>query len=316
MFRASYRAFGLTIASEVELPELPLAADGAAADVTIRLGDTPLTLREGNPVDAGVSAKPGAMLIDTDAARFLIEDGADILVEFKPRGSLRDTRSYLLGSAMGAIIHQRGLLPLHANVIDIGGAAVAFAGDTGAGKSTLADFFLRRGHNVLSDDVCVVTFDRTGLPMAWPGIPRIKLWQDALSVTGRSADGLERVFDEQPKYSVPLLADPPRAPVPLRSVYVLETPELGAASGIRALAGAEAFDRIRSNIYRFEYATALGKSEIQFSNLVGLLNAVRIFDTSRAWGFDVFESEAEGLERHFLKDRQFPAANPSDTMSA
>jgi hypothetical protein len=240
------------------------------------------------------------MLIDTETARFLVRDGTEILVHAKPGGSKRDTRGYLLGSAMGAIIHQRGLLPLHANAIDVGGAAVAFAGDMGAGKSTLADFFRRRGRAVLSDDVCVVTFGPDGSALAWPGIPRIKLWDDALAAAGDSADGLERVFDEQAKYSLRLPSAPPAEPIPLTRLYLLERADAGASPSIRAVAGAEAFDQVRSNIYRSEYAAALGKAEDQFANLIALLRRVKVFTARRVWGFDVFRQEAEALERHVV----------------
>lgn len=304
-----YRAFGLNIASEIELPELPLAPVGVSADVEVRFGKSPPSLPGGKSVDQGVSALPGAMLIDTPTARFLVRGGAKIFVEAKPGQSERDTRGYLLGSAMGAIIHQRGLLPLHANAIVVGGEAAAFAGDMGAGKSTLADFFRRRGRAVLSDDVCVVTFTADGRVLAWPGIPRIKLWDDALTAAGASADGLERVFDEQAKYSLPLSAATPVEPIPLASLYLLERGDASEPSSIRAMAGAEAFDQVRSNIYRGEYAAALGKSEVQFANLVALLKRVRVFAARRAWGFDVFRQEAEALERHVLAFRSSSSAS-------
>src|SRR5258708_9269606 len=96
---------------------------------------------------------------------------------------------------MGAIFHQRGLLPLHANAIEVGGQAVAFVGPSGAGKSTLAAYFRDRGYRVLCDDVCVVSFGSDGEPLAWPGIPRIKLSGRALAALVRRVCDLERVFD-------------------------------------------------------------------------------------------------------------------------
>ena len=57
---------------------------------------------------------------------------------------------------MGAILMQRKILPLHGSAIAIDGKAYAIVGDSGAGKSTLASAFLKRGYQLLSDDVITV----------------------------------------------------------------------------------------------------------------------------------------------------------------
>ena len=74
---------------------------------------------------------------------------------------LMDTRIfrlYILGTCMGAILMQRKILPLHGSVIAIDGKAYAIVGDSGAGKSTLASAFLKRGYQLLTDDVIAVSF--------------------------------------------------------------------------------------------------------------------------------------------------------------
>ena len=60
---------------------------------------------------------------------------------------------------MGAALHQRGILPLHANAVEIDHRAVAFMGASGAGKSTLAAWFHDQGYPILADDVCVIRAD-------------------------------------------------------------------------------------------------------------------------------------------------------------
>ena len=91
-----------------------------------------------------------------------MRDGNQIVIDAAPDATDRNVRLFLLGSALGALLHQRGLLPLHANAIDLGGGAVAFSGHSGAGKSTIAAWFHDRGHRILADDVCVVGFDQSG----------------------------------------------------------------------------------------------------------------------------------------------------------
>jgi len=298
-----YLAFGLSLASQVELPELPRIAEAVEPDVEIRFGAVEASLAGGAPIEPGVTATSDSLLIDYDPARFLVREGREIIVSPKPGGSDRDIRAYLLGSAMGAIFHQRGLLPLHANAIEVGGQAVAFAGPSGAGKSTLAAYFRERGYRVLCDDVCVVSFGSSGEPLAWPGIPRIKLWGDALAAFGRGVGDLERVFDGEDKFSLPLLRDPPKGPIPLARVYVLETTDAGCEPTIRSVTGARAFDAIMSNVYRLEFAAPIGKSGVQFANVVSVLNSTQVFSAERAWGFDIFHAEAEALEQQFEQVR-------------
>ncbi|NEX18412.1 MAG: hypothetical protein C1943_17865 [Halochromatium sp.] len=88
-----------------------------------------------------------------DVARYRVQDGREILVDPLPDADPGDVRLWLLGTALGALLHQRGLLPLHVSALALSGGAYAFCGDSGAGKSTLAAALHRRGLALLTDDV-------------------------------------------------------------------------------------------------------------------------------------------------------------------
>jgi hypothetical protein len=289
----------LTIASDLLLPELPFSDPGRGIDVTVRLGEVTPELEGAELVAPFVVARPGALLIDYAQGRFLVTDGCDITIQPGAGTPESDVRAYLLGSAIGAILHQRGLFPLHANAVVIDGRATAFAGPSGAGKSTLAAFFQARGLHVLSDDVCALKIDRSGQIVATPGIPRIKLCSDTLAAFGRTAQGLERVVNWDDKFSLPLPSRVASDPVPLSRIYLLK-----AASDepqITRLTGAAAFGAVYSNMYRSEFAAALGVSDQQFANSVAIATSVEVFDAERRLGFGQFESEAAELERHMLQ---------------
>ena len=131
------RIFGLVIDSEVSFDNLSAAPPGAAPDVIIRRG-----LVGDNPD-----------LVIAEAESFRVTDGREIIIEAREGVPERNLRLFLLGSAMGLILHQRGLLPLHANAVALDGRAIAIAGASGAGKSTLAASFARHGHQIVGDDV-------------------------------------------------------------------------------------------------------------------------------------------------------------------
>src|SRR5580658_2928398 len=147
-----HAAFGLRLRSAVALPELPaIADDGIPPDVTLELGRVPRRLEGAVDVDPAMQATAGRFQLDVPAGRFLVSEGRRILVDPGPGASEADLRPYLLGTVIGALCHQRGLLPLHAAAVLCADGAVAFAGPSGAGKSTLAAQLHALGRTVLAD---------------------------------------------------------------------------------------------------------------------------------------------------------------------
>src|SRR5689334_10832799 len=104
-----YNVFGLQVRSEIPLPGLLPGASGEPGDVTVRVGRISEDQRR-----PGLYRTGGALLLVVpDVARFLIAEGREITVEPAADAPESNVRLYLMGSAFGALIHQRGLLPLH-----------------------------------------------------------------------------------------------------------------------------------------------------------------------------------------------------------
>src|SRR3954452_25436204 len=167
-----YEVFGLRVSSELPLPELTPASGDWPIDIEIRRGTFDRSPAETRNV---YLAGQDLVLDISKAGRYRIRAGREILVEPAQGASERSIRLFLLGSSLGALLHQRKLLPLHANAIAVEGKAVAVAGSSGAGKSTLAAWFEDRGRCVLTDDVCVVGRSAEGQLLAFPGIRRLRL---------------------------------------------------------------------------------------------------------------------------------------------
>jgi hypothetical protein len=304
-----YSCFDFRLRSEIPLIELRSAnkADSRPL-VDIRLGRVPETLPGGSICEWGLQVAGGDALLSIDGVgRFLIRSGREIVVEPAPQGSERGVRLFLLGSAIGILCHQRGLMPLHANAVVAGDGAFAFAGQSGAGKSTLAAHFSRAGYPVLCDDVCVIGFAADGTPMAWPGLPRLKLWSDAVEAFGHGGKTLERAVDGFDKYHVPLPVDAEARPVPLRRLYVLTKAAEGEPGAFRPLRGFEAMRAVITQTYRGVYLRALGLSAQNFRHAAALLAHAEAWEASRAWGYTVFGQEAGRIEQHILTAAQIAA---------
>jgi hypothetical protein len=291
---STYRLFGLNLRSEMDLAGLAPAVATVAPDVEIGFGPLP-------PTDhAGYRAtEDGTLLAVAKVGRYLIREGRQIVIDPAPGASERNLRLFLLGSAIGALLHQRGLLPLHANAIDIGGRAVAFSGHSGAGKSTIAAWFHDRGHVILADDVCVIGFDEAERALAYPGIPRLRLWREALEATGRDAGAYNQSFDDTEKYDVPTHSETGLEPIPLAAIYLLrKADEEGSDAAIERLTGVDAVETLVSNTYRGGYLSMIGRTSDHLSACIRVARAVPVFRAQRLWGFDRFDEQAERLRDH------------------
>lgn len=295
----TYRLFGLNVRSDVPLLDLDRASADGPPDVAIVRAD------QAGPFGAqGLSSSGSDMVLTvTGVARYTIGGGRRIKVEAAPGADWRNLRLYLLGSAFGALLHQRGMLPLHANAIDLNGRAIAFLGHSGAGKSTMAAWFHDRGYRILADDVCVVRADREGLAVAHAGLPRLRLWKDALEKGGRSSADYQRSFDGLEKFDVPTHKRDGPDHMPLAAIYRLGRSEACATEAqIRRLTGVEAVDALVGNTYRGSFVRHLGGTGRHLMDCVALAKAVPVFTADRFWGYERFDAEAERLEAHALAE--------------
>jgi len=279
--------FGLAVHSELPLPGLPSAA-GDTPRTEVRYGPVP-------PQDAYLRAGDGALSLQVpEVGRFRISGGDSILIDPAPGASERELRVHLLGSAFGALLHQRGLLPLHANCVGIGGRAVLFLGRSGAGKSTLAHWFERSGHSVLADDVSAIA--PADPPLALLGVPNFRLWQDALHAAGLDDAAYPRSLEGHDKFDVPAAAAN-RDALPLGACYLLAQAD-GEAQEITRLAGLDATEMLIANTYRGAFVPLLGRSEHHLQSCLALARQVPIFRAARRWGRDHFDAEAALLKDH------------------
>lgn len=283
-----YRLFGMSVESAIRLPEL----DGLPPPK----GSEPPEIR----IALGQPAGPDAYyLLDIpDIAQYWVGGGRWIHVEARSGASDREVRLFLLGSALGIALHQRGILPLHANAIAVDGRAVAFMGRSGAGKSTLAAWFHDQGYRVLADDICVVKIEQ-GRPMAYPGLPRLRLWEDALLASGRDPGDHQRSFhtpaDERRKFDVPINSDAVAAnALPLAALFVLEE---GPKLRIESVTGAGTVEAISANTYRGGMIGRVGDFASHLDVVVSIARSVPTFRLARPIDRSRFDADCRSILR-------------------
>jgi len=182
--------------------------------------------------------------------------GHEIVVDPDPAGDLDGVRAFLLGTALGVLLTQRGHLMLHGNAVRVGDGCVVCVGPSGAGKSTLAAGFARRGFALLADDLVMVDEQCR----VSPGIPRIKLWADMAQAMSIDTAPLRRVRPNLEKFSYLVQDSFADAAVPVRAIYSLVTTNADEVS-VKRLAGFAKFREVRANTYRPQFVEVMAMRE-------------------------------------------------------
>ena len=247
-----YRAYGLTIRSALLLPELE-PAEPADADMTIRLGpiDRPKPTQRGGTIFE--FAPDRQYLAWAAVGAFLITDACRIDVDPVPGIDEQLIAFPLLGPVMALLLHQRGLLILHASAIAVGAKSAIFMGDKGAGKSTTASAMIRAGHGLLTDDVVAIDLADPTRPMIVPGFPQLKLAADAAAaIPLKQADARPQVHPAIDKTQHRLRGGFSSDKAPVTRIYILERGEKAAISPLPSVGALSA-------IIKFSYVTRFGR---------------------------------------------------------
>jgi hypothetical protein len=229
---------------------------------------------------------------------YLIRSGSEIVVEPRIDPAAAAVRSFLLGPALGLLCHQRGLFPVQAACVGLGGKAVVLAGLSGAGKSTLAACLAGRGHPLLGDDISVIDAAAAGGPVVRPAFPRVKLWRDALDALGVAPDGLAENRAGQEKYHLayPAAASFIAEPLPLRAILLLAEPLPSGPEALRLLPEADAAIALCALVYRRDPALRMGRHAILSRDAAILAAAVPVIRFERRMRLGTLAAQADVLE--------------------
>ncbi|CAN7294541.1 aldolase [Paenibacillus sp. LjRoot56] len=280
--RVIFQAFGLSIRSDLHLPELSLISDiQGDADVEVVIADLSKLWSELVPDNQSILFHEDKVIFRVyDTAIFLIQDGNRITISPVNHAEESKIRLYLLGTCMGAILMQRRILPLHGSAIAIDGKAYAIVGHSGAGKSTLASAFINHGYSLLSDDVIPITFDSSDKPMVTPAYPQQKLWQESLTHFGMEASHYDPIFQRETKYTIPVPANFTTETLPLAAVFELVKYD-GEQVSIQQIPKLTGLSRLFYHTYRQSFLAPLGLMDWHFTTSARMVEHMDIYQLNR-----------------------------------
>jgi hypothetical protein len=289
----TYHAYGLHIASDVALP---LPPGSGAPDLVLRLGEDREVPHERPPGDRLAEiGRPDRTIFYTLARGENVvlrypgvcdfvgdQTFSRITAHLHPTADPGLLPVLVSGAVLAVHLVLNGHLVLHASAVSTGGAAVAFVGSSGMGKSTLAAALCGIGCGLVSDDLL-----RVDRGVVFPGATENRLRENARELASRgyeTADGrLASRPGELVAGPVPLVACV--VPRPSRDVTEVAARRLGAAEALLRLSR---YPRVLG----WQDPASMGDA---FQALGDLVERVPVYEAAVPWGPPFADGVLEGL---------------------
>ena len=295
-----YMAYGMRIESELLLPELSPLVNGTS-QVLIRIDKIDKSAIEAGSDYQFLMTGQGIILYWKAIGTFLIRDTTEIIVEPEPAVSAARLRLFLLGAVMSVLLHQRGQLVLHASTVATTDGAIAFLGEKGWGKSTMAALLHSQGYQFVTDDVLAVDM-AADYPLVLPGFPQLKLWPDSLDALGQDAAILPRLHPQLEKRDCRVKTSVLDSAAPLRCIYLLD---YGPKLQITPVASSEALLSLMPHWYCARFGAglleSLGQAEL-FLKSAKLMAKVPIYRLRRPRQLSILPEVAQLIKMHHVSD--------------
>lgn len=264
-----YRYADLTVAATFPLPELPPAGgerEPPGGLIEARLLDVPpaepadgdwrhhWSADDGTTMISLARRGEGYLLRFPGLADFVVSGDAGHVGAWPADGTGRETlRHLLLDQVLPRLLAHHGRMVLHASAVEVDGRALAFAGETGRGKSTLAASLHGAGWPLLGDDALIVAAAR-GRATALPVYGGLRLWPSAAEATAGGTMLREGTEVGAGKRRMALPEAGPSAARPLAALYVLAPPPAGREREVEVtrLGGRDACIQLIRNAFQLD----------------------------------------------------------------
>ncbi len=305
------QAFGLHIVSELPMLELlPVDARYSSPQVEVRMTDLTEEWQQYSKSDCYYAIHEQKLYLHVpQVATYCVEGGRTIRVSPLPEAPAARVRMYVLGTCMGVLLMQRGMLPLHGSAVLLNGQAYAFVGESGAGKSTLAAAFVRAGFSLLSDDVIALQLSASqAAPIVLPAYPQQKLSETSLQQLGMPVtDSYIPLYRE--KYAVSAAESFHYSPVPLGGVFELSVTDEETVS-LQPVHGLKQLPLLQQHTYRSELISLWGGLQWHWEACVAVGQSTSVYKLRRpAEGFQANELVRQVLEVARLSQHQMSSAS-------
>jgi hypothetical protein len=293
-----YNTYGLTLHSEIPLPEL-LSEDGTESpDAVIQFGSVGrYPIQPNSSRGCFLATSEEAFFHWPEYGTYLVKEGRTILVEPSPQADERMLRLVILGVAMGVLLHQRGILTLHASAVCIHGAVVAFVANKKGGKSTTAAALHALGHAVVADDIVAVDTTCEEASRVIPGFPQLKIWPDVAKALGKPVEEMPRLHPKLNKLAHLTDHDFPLFPLPLKRIYILREHSVRSSERVQTQS---VFLELMRHSYAVRFLGSVGATPSHFQRIMKVANHVPISVLNRPTHLEELQDLARWIEQQAM----------------
>lgn len=210
------------------------------------------------------------------SASFYISNGNEIIYEFiKNKHSFND---YLHSFVTGLTLFQRGHLLLHGNSCLWQDRHLAFCGESGVGKSSIATQFHKAGASFFCDEIiCFNKKNSTTLP----GYPFLRLWKNDVDFNQFNPSLISKIWDDDEKYQLNTNQQKSDQKCKLDYLFYLEMDETLSSPEIKEVIGVEKVETFWRSYYHRPVMEAMGLIDQFNQQSLDILKKLRVFKLSR-----------------------------------
>lgn len=286
-----YKIYGLNISSDFRFDEaLELNADEIKnIDVTIReetlpaevIGETKEETQKGD-VNVYYVEKNRAWFRWYGQAAFMVTDGNQIKYQCLSGCDRMCVSELILCLALFYILYQREIVAIHGSGLVWNGKTIIISGESGSGKSSLAEAILKQGAKFLADDTVAIDLRKEGI-YAVPAYPQQKLCTDQITDEMRKAYDMVVLPEDGGvvKYGVRMPDRFCKEPQKLNALVIIQKKEDIAEPQIREITGSDKMKYITKNLYKYETYVRVGLDVEVFKKCIAVANSTRIYLLSR-----------------------------------
>jgi len=281
------------------MPGFQRGDSNSGVDVNIQYGEVVEHI-DGTTAEATCfQASPEQVLILLPSiARILVVNGKSVTIKPLTQHKEKVIQLFLINHVLGIILHQQEKLVLHASVIQKNQKVIAFAGETGSGKSTLCAALCEQTDSFLIADEHCVLLNHCSLGLqVLSGSPLVQVWEDALTFIGKKTNNLDPIRPDMQKYYLPV-----RQPVflgkigpPLMECYLLKWGSDSQIS-IRELCGQEKLTALLQQVYLWHYVKGMALQHQVFLKCSKLATQIAVFEFQRPRSFHRLEATIHFLD--------------------
>ena len=274
----AYVLCGWHTRSDIPLTNVPTSAlDDEAVDIRIQIapGHSPVAQNGGRSFFEH-STECSHIKI-AGVADFEISKGQQIRIWPAATAAQKDIEIFLFGPAWASLCHQRGMLPLHASAIVTKRGITAFAGHSGAGKSTTAALMCSLGYELVTDDILPISFNEDSVPGAWPYLRRLKLHAGPITQLALTPTEVVSETLDKEKYFVRPKCVADDKWNRLERLYLLESDPTDSPVPIDKITGAEAVRALVDQTYHFKFILGTGRFRDHLAFCTRLASRIAIY---------------------------------------